>query len=414
MKEIGSTPENRHEKLRLDAIDGLRAIAALWVLSYHMWVRYLPGLTANHLDHGWWMAPLGWCRYGRFAVDFFIVISGFCLMLPVIRAGNTLRGGVLHFWKKRARRILPTYYAAMLVTLPLCWLFIDWSRWYVTLKGFALHLILLQDVYNNNEISSIYWSIAVECHIYLLFPLLVLLSRRVGPWGTFFIGSAAGAFLYGVLRDTPYIGCTPQYLILFSLGMLSANLCLSPKKKSLSWGAPAVLLSTALLVLCGTGEVERIQTALGDWSALALDCFVGACAAVVILSAAQAGGIMARLFGLRPLVWIGGFSYSLYLVHAPIHFICYKTIWTLMQHHVPTGIAYPLFILISVPIILAGSLVFYLLFEAPFLAAGSGGVLEEFARKVRAQSPLLMGMDRLIGRWSKQPASANAGTPTPA
>ncbi|HEX5322824.1 MAG TPA: acyltransferase [Capsulimonadaceae bacterium] len=395
--------------MRLDAIDGLRAIAALWVLGYHMWVRFLPGLIATHSDHGWWLWPLGWCRYGRFAVDFFIVISGFCLMLPVVSSGE-LRGGVASFWKKRARRILPTYYAAILATLPLCWLFVDWSRWFVTLKGLLLHAILLQDVFGNNEISSVYWSIAVECHIYLLFPLLVLLCRRVGPAWTFLLGSALGTALFWLLKGTPYVGSTPQYLILFSMGMLAANLCRRPGEGIKN--ALAVFFCAALLVLCGSGWVDRMQGVLGSTAPLALDSFVGLCAALVVLAAAQPAGLTARLLGGRPLVLIGGFSYSLYLIHAPIHFICFKTIWVLMQHRIPAEIAYPLFVLMTVPIVLAGALAFHLLFEAPFLSAGSGGELERLTGGLRAQSPLLAGVDRMLGRWMRPAHAPNPGPAT--
>lgn len=384
------------EKLRLDYIDGLRAIAALWVVGYHMWVRFLPGLTARHdLDHAWWLFPIGWCRYGHFAVDVFIVISGFCLALPVVRNGG-LRGGMWAFWQKRARRILPTYYASILLTLPLCWLFVDWSRWFVTVKGVLLHVFLLQDVFNSNEISSVYWSIAVECHIYLLFPLLVYLMGRIGPAKTCLIGGSAGGTLYWALKDTPYIGCTPQYLVLFCLGMLAAS-HLSDGEKRKRLGVAAAILTAALWVQCGTEVVLTENQWLGTWAPLIQDAIVGLGAYCVIVAAANQSSLFAVILSARPLVWVGGFSYSLYLIHAPIHFLCLKTVWVLLQRFVPDAAAYPLFVAISLPIILAGALAFYLVFEAPFLAPGAGGVLEKFSRRVRSQSPLLRALYRLVG-----------------
>ena len=388
---------------RQDHIDGLRAIAALWVVSYHIWVRFLPGLTARgDLAHTWWLIPIGWCRYGRFAVDIFIVISGFCLSLPVVRHGG-LRGGAWAFWKKRARRILPTYYASILLTLPLCWLFVDWSRWFVTIKGVLLHVFLLQDVFNNNEICSVYWSIAVECHIYLLFPILVLLMGRIGPARACAIGAIAGVALYAGLKGTPYIGCTPQYLVLFCLGMLAASTSAGGRGSTRSFGALAALFAAAIWAECDMGGVQTLQGLLGIWAPLAQDCLVGLSAYCVIVAASKGDGLFARALGWRPLVWVGGFSYSLYLIHAPIHFLCLKTVWVVLGRYLPDAAAYPLFVAISLPIILAGALAFYLLFEAPFLAPGAGGALEEFSERLRDKSPLLRGMDRLLGR-QRQPA----------
>src|SRR5689334_14181642 len=100
----------------LDYLDGLRALAALFVLFCHalqspwpyIYSRYPP--PALHLF-------TGWLYHGHFAVDVFIVLSGFCLMLPVVRGDGTLRGGAKRFFRRRARRILPTYYGALAFSL---------------------------------------------------------------------------------------------------------------------------------------------------------------------------------------------------------------------------------------------------------------------------------------------------------
>ncbi|WP_410959855.1 acyltransferase family protein, partial [Salmonella sp. SAL4356] len=54
---------------------------------------------------------------GHLAVSIFIVISGFCLALPVVAAGDRMRDGSLNFFKRRARRILPPYYGALAFSL---------------------------------------------------------------------------------------------------------------------------------------------------------------------------------------------------------------------------------------------------------------------------------------------------------
>ena len=60
-----------------------------------------------------------WLLYGHLAVDVFIVLSGFCLMLPVARSGGALADGARGFFVRRARRILPPYFAAFTISVAL-------------------------------------------------------------------------------------------------------------------------------------------------------------------------------------------------------------------------------------------------------------------------------------------------------
>ena len=98
----------------LPHLDGLRAIAALYVVLHHAM------LQASHPTvhpHNWieWAERL--LTGGRLAVDLFIVLSGYSLMLTVIRNNGVLSGGAVAFFKKRARRILPPYFACLAISL---------------------------------------------------------------------------------------------------------------------------------------------------------------------------------------------------------------------------------------------------------------------------------------------------------
>src|SRR5438067_7057279 len=99
----------------LDFLDGLRALAAIYVLLHHAWLQiwewHLPGPFTRRLT--------GWLYFGHFGVVVFIVLSGFCLMLPVVRGDGTLRGGAKTFFQRRALRILPPYYVAIGLSLVL-------------------------------------------------------------------------------------------------------------------------------------------------------------------------------------------------------------------------------------------------------------------------------------------------------
>src|SRR4051812_10624228 len=93
---------------RFDFLDGLRGLAALYVVLHHA-SQDVPAPMLR----GWAAAARFLLRHGHFAVAVFIVLSGYCLMRPVARdASRQIRGGTLAYLRRRAWRILPPYYAA--------------------------------------------------------------------------------------------------------------------------------------------------------------------------------------------------------------------------------------------------------------------------------------------------------------
>ena len=106
------------QRAHLDHLDGVRGLAALFVVLHHAWL-----LTADHFPIAAETGLLGlltnWLLYGHLAVDVFIVLSGFCLILPVARSGGALAGGAAGFYRRRARRILPPYFAALTISVAL-------------------------------------------------------------------------------------------------------------------------------------------------------------------------------------------------------------------------------------------------------------------------------------------------------
>lgn len=220
-------------RVRLDYLDGLRGLAALYVVMHHAYY----GLTAEaalpssvaHLTY--------WLYLGRSAVDIFIVLSGYCLMLPVIRTGQ-LKGGFGEFMRRRARRILPPYYAALalsLLAIVLLPSLHDLSHpnalWNTTLPAFTPGVILshLALIHNFNpgwhsKIDYPMWSVATEWQIYFFFPLVLLpIWRRWGSAATVaiaFVISLAPLFLF----FDRFSGVSPHFLGLFALGMAAADL----------------------------------------------------------------------------------------------------------------------------------------------------------------------------------------------
>jgi len=101
---------------RLAGLDGVRGLAALFVVVNHVFLRAFPGYPVDRAP--FWAA---WFIYGRFAVVVFIVLSGFSLALSPVRHGWRL-DGISRFAHRRARRILPAYWAALAFSLVVAWL----------------------------------------------------------------------------------------------------------------------------------------------------------------------------------------------------------------------------------------------------------------------------------------------------
>src|SRR5262245_33011004 len=105
-------------RARLSFIDGLRGLAVLMVLTYHCWVhtigeRHLPVTVAFLHRNVDVTIPL---HLGYVGVHLFLVLSGFCLTYPLVREGVAgMRLELGRFFRRRAWRILPPYYVALLI-----------------------------------------------------------------------------------------------------------------------------------------------------------------------------------------------------------------------------------------------------------------------------------------------------------
>lgn len=360
---------------RLGYVDGLRALAALYVVIFHIgfevWGRY--------------GAPTGVVRLlalpfasGHLAVSVFIVLSGFSLMLPVARKGYHLPWGAWGFYWRRARRILPPYYFAIGLSLLLAWLFIGqptgtiWdASLHATWRDALQHLLLANDfaLDGGQKINYVFWSVALECQIYLLFPALTLLWRRYPPLFSMLLVVALSLVLAFALAPT-WIGAlpgylndefAPQYIGLFGMGMFAASIYTTPSPRWIrlrNWRLWETLaLGCALVVIL---LIYRLPI-------YATDLFVGAGSVGLLLAASRPGwlNLIRAALEWRPLVWIGGISYSVYLIHAPL----IQVIWQYALR--PLGwndlATYLALTLAGIPLIVLASWGFWYCCERPFL-----------------------------------------------
>jgi peptidoglycan/LPS O-acetylase OafA/YrhL len=261
------------------------------------------------------------------------------------------------------------YYGALALSLALIGTLIGaqtGSHWDVSLpvtrNGLIAHLFLLQDVFHPHEINHALWSIAVEWHIYFLFPLLVLAWRRLGPWTNAVLALALSLTVFHGLGSTVFRGVTVHFVGLFALGMLGASLAFDRAMRlARVWPAltAALAVVAAILLTCGFGAH------LSSSHAAVLEIAVGLATMTLLVTVAQRpGGALARLLSWRPLVQVGLFSYSLYLIHAPL----LQVAWQYMVTPFRLGPLGSFLMLVGVggPAIVGLSQLFFRLIERPF------------------------------------------------
>ncbi|RYE28610.1 MAG: acyltransferase, partial [Sphingobacteriales bacterium] len=157
---MSNIPQNKSHLLYLE---GLRGAAALYVVMHHAMLRY--DLKSTSLSQKLLIVVF---NHGHYAVNLFIVISGFSLMLPSIRKEYEV--DTIDFYKRRLRRILPPYYFALIFSALMIPLYLtsgsSWSE-YVSIKSFVLHVFLVNDFFSSDVFTLNYslWSIPVECRI---------------------------------------------------------------------------------------------------------------------------------------------------------------------------------------------------------------------------------------------------------
>lgn len=354
-------------------IDGLRALAALMVFVNHAYAQSFNPILDQY--------PTGLQSIfsyslvtGHLAVSVFIVISGFCLSLPVMQSDDRPSGGVVAFLKRRARRILPPYYAALALSLLLIATLIGeptGSIWDVPIAidrvAIVSHLLLLQDLFGTGRINYVFWSIAVEWHIYFAFPLLLLATRRLG-----IVWTAVAALLFGYALSLGFHGtrlarANPHYIGLFALGMLAAYVACSARREHAAARSSRlwpIAIVVPLLITAAACYVWGHATASQRFPYLDLPVGVLAAATLVVTTRARSHALTRLLSG-RALVFIGTFSYSVYLVHAPL----LQLMWQYLL--VPLGLTHAQMFAALMSggalLVLAFSYGFFRLFELPFL-----------------------------------------------
>jgi peptidoglycan/LPS O-acetylase OafA/YrhL len=288
-------------------IDGLRAVSVLSVLMFHLDVEFAKG--------------------GFVGVDVFFVISGYLISGRVCQELASGSFSFIDFYERRARRILPAYFAVSSLAAAIAFLgflpsrFVDFSRSLVASSLFSSNIFFWQQTDYFGPAADTqplihYWSLGVEEQFYLFFPILaVLLWKR----GRSFFGAVLLLVTALSLASAQWmLAISPSaafYMIPFRawelfVGSLIAFFVFKVPKSEMSGAAAS---ASGLMLIAGSVLSFSPATPFPGLAAL-----VPCAGAALVIWGGQLQNVVARLIGREPLNYFGRISYSLYLVHWPV------------------------------------------------------------------------------------------------
>lgn len=303
MTVAGADPS---ETERIPALTGLRAVAAVWVLVFHICV--VQGISARTGIHR-----------GYLGVDLFFVLSGFILCHVYFADMAAGRARLRHYLLLRLGRLWPAHATVMLVWLlafaVVVALGIPYDgnshrglAAYVAANLLMVHAWGLFDWYDLNPPS---WSVSAEWFCYLAFPLMVPVVAMLRGAVTIVAAALVWVALAAlVLRavDLPGLIDYQRFGLVramagFGLGMLAWRLGMAAPHL-----LPRHLADMALLAIVALVLAPGLRQGWVDYILLALF-------AALVLGLSRQGSATGRLLALRPVVGFGEISYSFYLVH---------------------------------------------------------------------------------------------------
>ena len=404
----------------ITSLDGVRAIACLMVIGYHislitrdthLWSPTAPGVLYQILS--------SIVLAGASGVTLFFVLSGFLLFMPFCKAFlcETKWPSTISFYLRRAFRILPGYYVVLLSILLISHPeYLHVNRWQDLVLFFTLFMDATPGTFQ--QISGPFWTLAVEWQFYLLLPLLMiafsLLILRIPrrwrvyalvvclsgvvawgiwsrTWGAYYTANSTQTFLvprpvYNVFLFFTY-GVAGKYLEDFATGML-VSLTYIYVLQAASPGKLLRILRRLSPLLFIAGLFVLTMMALWHYNVwyfnlwpffdafstllynnISEACFAGGfglCIIAILLGPVW----LRRPFEWSPLRWIGLISYSLYMLHLPLLIFFMVNVGYHMQG-INRYFGISLYLLWTLCVIFPISFLSFIQVEKPWVALGN-------------------------------------------
>ena len=309
-----------HEEPRLGVLDGLRGIAVLLVLWYHIWEIS-------------WLLPPVWLAFvpatGFVGVHLFFFLSGFVISYPFVRA--MLLGTPAPTWGRFAWRrfvkIVPSYVLSIAVAYAIGYAQVQ--PYASTVPDLVTHLLFIHTWFPERfgTIDGVLWTLAVEVEFYCVFPLVWACFRR-SPWLTFAAMVAiAWAWRASLARCcfptifVPYEENLPGYLDIFAFGMISAYLFTryahTIKSTVTRFAGPAIAIAGTVLLIALLHSLfayRMFDEWQGVWQIDKRPLF-GLAFASIALGFLISPRWLQFVLANPPLKFLAAISYNLYLYH---------------------------------------------------------------------------------------------------
>jgi len=345
---------------RLTFVDGLRGLLALLIVLHHV---------GDFVASPAFLEAMIW---GRYRLALFMLLSGFVLYLPSASA-TTVRmpRSLFDLAHRRARRLLPGWYASLLLCVgvgalfayagyapPFPFLPSDW-------QDVVTHLTMTHSVTRYaGSINGPGYTLGTEWQMSLLMIVFLSLAARVGWLALIGLVSAlALAALPQPFGTVVYKLFPPEFTLPFVLGLAAARLARLPTERL---RVPPSTLTPILAAVFVSGVAANAILFLRYPNNLALLAASASVAggAFCVLMAWHPGNVLDRLLGHRVFQTLGRISYSIYLTHFPFLALCgFAASWLSLSGQP----AFYCVFLPALPLLLAFAWAFHRAFERPFL-----------------------------------------------